>query len=182
MRTAPSHDWPICQDRSKCTVICLNLLDTFEPILDSRAVTVCIAPSHNPVTSTAKNNAKARSVAAIFPSMAIAVRWSPSLSHAVRRDFLGSTTLWSAATSLKKPSWNEFCARTLKSPTLEDSGIENVSLRPLGKATVTWNIRHKILNVPGSRIDFEPNCTKYGTKYQKSWSWFNSIGFLGGWS
>ena len=77
---APSHDWPICQKCSKCADYSRsNLLDTFEPILDSRAVTVCIAPSHNHVTSTAKNNAKARSVAAIFPSMAIAVSWSPSL-------------------------------------------------------------------------------------------------------
>ena len=46
---APSHEWPIGQDRSKCTVRCLNLLDTLQLILDYRAITtrVWFAPSHD---------------------------------------------------------------------------------------------------------------------------------------
>ena len=39
-----------------------------------------------------------------------------------------------------------FCAKTLKSPTSEDCGSENVSVRPLGKATFTWGICHKTTN------------------------------------
>ena len=50
------HDWPISQDRSKCAMICLKLLDTLQLILDFRAVTtkVLIAPCDNSVTSMAK--------------------------------------------------------------------------------------------------------------------------------
>ena len=45
---APSHDWPICQDRSKCLTCSLNLLDTLQLMLDFRAITTIdwFAPSH----------------------------------------------------------------------------------------------------------------------------------------
>ena len=70
----------------------------------------------------------------------------------------GSNAWWSAATSLKKPRCKDFCARTLKSPTLEDCGIENFSQQPLGKATVTWSIsRQTPMSTPGPVSPIEPN-------------------------
>ena len=46
---APSHNWPIRQDRSKCARSCLNLLHTSKLIPDCRAVSaiIWIAPSHD---------------------------------------------------------------------------------------------------------------------------------------
>ena len=45
----PSHHWSFRQNGGKCTLSCLNLLDTLEVFLDFRAVTttISIAPSHH---------------------------------------------------------------------------------------------------------------------------------------
>ena len=45
-----------------------------------------------------------------------------------------------SATSLKKPCPKDFWARILKSPTLEDCGINRFSLRPLGKEALIRSI------------------------------------------
>ena len=171
---APDHNRPIQKDCSECRVSCLKILDTFELVLDFRAVTtsIWIAPDHNrPIRQDrvcSPSCLNLLDVAATFASMAIAVRWAPSSSPAACKDFVGSTTLWSAATSLKKPSWNDFCARTLKSPTLEDCAIEKISLRPLGTATVTWSMYGKI-----SCTNLSNNCSWAKLHHLLS-AWINS--------
>ena len=102
------------------------------PLIGWPHVTIRSPPQHH--------NAKASCVAAISASCTtMAVRWSPSWTPAACGDSSGSSKR-PAATTLKKPSWNNFCARIFRSPTLEDSGCESLSLRPLGRVTLTWSI------------------------------------------
>jgi hypothetical protein len=80
-----------------------------------------------------QNNANVVPSVTSFASKTIAARWSPSTSPAACRDTVGSNVWLSAATSLKKPHWQDFCARSLKSPTLEDCGSENAHCSRLAK-------------------------------------------------
>ena len=96
--------------------------------------------------------------------MAIAVRWSPSFSPAACRDLAGSTTVWSAATSLKKPRWNDFCARIRNSSTLEDRASEKLSLHPLGRDTLIWNIYKEAISWVNYNIS--------PTWIKAIWEWF----------
>ena len=136
----PSHDWPMSQYCSKCALSCLN-----RPAPFSRYWTSELSPpkySWPHVTTRSppqQNKAKVVAVATNFASVTAAVRRSPSSSPAACRDSVGSITLWSAATSPKKPRWQDFCANALKSPYF--GGLRN---RKLLTATAwqsyTWSI------------------------------------------
>ena len=127
---ASSVAWTCCTLLRWCWTLELS-----PPKSDGPHVTMRLPPQHH--------NAKAFRVAATFAWSAIAVRsvsWSPASTAAVWRDSIEFIKQCPAVTNLKKPSLKDFCARIIKSSTLEVCEIESVSVRPLARATLTWNI------------------------------------------
>ena len=154
---APRHNRSICHNRCKCLLRDVDLLNILQgpghghgddwdwhdkrenptsraemspPWNELPHVTTLSPPIHQ--------RAKALDVAAIFGCCATAAMVSPSLSHALWRDFVGSKRRPSGPAIFRKLCSKDCCAAIFKSKILPLTGTDTSSHRPLGKETRTF--------------------------------------------